>query len=339
MSQLFCFKNTYYLLIVLSFSTSLCFADCYITWNCGSSWQCAQLYGASSGRRGPLASCAGWVKQDADQACTCGPTTGVVGAPAGGDPATELGHQMGNMLWQKLTTPEPPKSAEQIEADRQAELLRQQQEAERQAKIQKYLSDEAAKQQQKNAALDQEAQDSMSLLDHKPAPAATMSDDELLGAPNDRPAPSLCTDELHGLSNDLNAFADEAQKEGVKFAVDDGFKTTRASMGDAAAGKIGMRQYAKDYKTLKADVDKVKKQADSIAEVKKCVDTKGCSLIDLSEKVNRELREWVKSLGTQGLQEAADRVDKAAAFYQDYTKRLEQHNEKITNGAAKCLAN
>jgi hypothetical protein len=316
--------------LFLLFIENICLADCYITWSCGSSWQCAQLYGGSSGRRGPLPSCTGWVKQDADLACTCAPTTGATSSPATGDAAAQFGKQMGDLVWKSLTTPDQPKTAEQIEAERQAEILQQQRAAERQAKIQNYLNNEALKQQQKNAALDKEADDSLTLLDHKPP---TMPDDELLSSKNDKAEPSTCTAELRGLSNDLNSFAAEARVEGVQFAASDVWKTS-----SQAAGKIGMKQYAEDYKILKGQVTKVKEQADSISEIKDCI-AKGCSLFELSKKYNREIQEWVKGLGTQSLHDAADRVDKAAAFYRDYTTRLEQHNEKIINGVAKCIAN
>ena len=143
--------------------TNISFADCYVTWNCGGSSGCAQVYGASSGRRGPFASCAGYVQRDMASTCSCS-GAGAVGMPTSSDPAAAIGTQMGNLLWDALTAPAQPKTPEQIEAERQAELLRQQREAERQAKIQKYLNEEADKLQKKNENLDKEAQDSLSLL-------------------------------------------------------------------------------------------------------------------------------------------------------------------------------
>lgn len=326
-----------------SFFASFASADCYVTWNCGGNAQCAQAYGSYSGQRGPFASCSGYVQQDSVSSCTCGAATGAPALPAGGDPATVIGTQLGNMLFNVMTAPAQPKTPAQIEAERQAEIQRQQREAERQAKIQKYLNDEAEKKRQKDAALDKEAEDSLSLLDHKPA---AMSDADLLAPSKNAYAPSLCTDELRGLNSDLDSFVAEAKKEGMQFTVDDALKNTRRSLAaagnaakDSAASKIGMKDYADDYNVLKREVDKVKKEADYISEVEKCVETKGCSLMKLSEKYNQDLKEWVKGLATQGLHEAADRVDKAGAFYKDYTNRLEQHNERIVNGAAKCLAN
>jgi len=247
----------------------------------------------------------------------------------GPDVATQLGTQLGNAVFKAMTTPKTP---EELEAERQAQILRQQQEAERQAKIQKYLDAEAQKQKEKNTALDREAQDEMSLLDHK---NVALSDDELLASDKSGPAPSLCVNELEGMSNDLNAFASEARREGVQFAVDDVMKTARRGAGD----KLTTNQYAADYRTIKSEVDKVKKEADYISEIQKCIGTKGCSLIELSKKYDQEFKDWVKGLSSQGVHEAADRVDKAATFYQDYAKRLEQHNEKIINGAAKCISN
>jgi hypothetical protein len=245
-----------------------------------------------------------------------------------------------------LTAPAEPKTPEQIEAERQAQIQREQREAERQAKIQKYLDDETIKTQQKDASLDREAQDSLSLLGHKASAPPTMSDEELLRSNNDATAPSLCADELRALDSELNSFAAEAQNEGLKFTVEDALKTTRQSLKaagsaakDSGAGKLGMKQYADDYKILKAEVDKVKKEGDYIIEIKKCLDTKGCSLIQLGKRYDQEFKDWIKGLSAQGVHEASDRVDKAAKFYQGYTKRLEQHNENIINGAAKCISN
>ena len=124
-----------------------------------------------------------------------------------------------------------------------------------------------------------------------------MSDDELM-ASNKTYAPSLCTEELQNISNDLNSFASEAEKEGLQFTANDALKTTRQSLDslksgakDAAASKLGIKQYADDYKILKGEVDKVKKEADDMAEIKKCIATSGCSLIELSKKYDREFKE------------------------------------------------
>jgi len=338
-------KICFVALLFSLFWATVSHADCYVTWNCGSSAACASLYGSYSGQRGPFSSCSDFVRRDQVSSCSC--SASAPSLPAGGDPAVQLGTQLGNQLGDlfiQSLTPQP-KSPAQLEAERQAEIERQRREAERQAKIQKYLDDQAAQKKQKDADLDREAQDSLSLLDHKPAAVVTMSDDELLGT-NKNMAPSLCTEELRGLSNDLESFGKEAQNEGMQFTVDDALKTTRQSLAaagnaaaDSAAAKIGMKQYADDYKILKAEAERVKKEADGLYEIKKCVETKGCSLIELSKKFDQDFKEYLKSLSTQGLHEAADRVDKAAAFYTNYVHRLEQHNEKIVNGAAKCLAN
>jgi len=337
-----CSAVAFALLILLSANIS--FADCYVSWNCGGSSQCAQAYGGSSGQR-PVASCSGWVRQDAVSSCSCS-ASGGASIPTSADPSVVIGTQLGNMLYDVLTAPAQPKTPEQIEAERQAEIARQQREAERQAKIQTYLNGEAAKQQKKNADLDKEAQDSMSLLDPKPAASVAMSDQDLLASDQETYAPKVCTEELQGLSDDLNSFANEAQKEGLQLTVNDALKTTRQSLdslksgaADAAASKLGVKQYTDDYKVLKTEVDKIKKDLGYMVEIKKCVSTKGCSLIELNKKYNEEFKEWLKGLSTQGIHEAADRVDKAAAFYRDYTKRLEQRNEKIMNGAVKCLGN
>ena len=290
-----------------SLFASVAYADCYVTWNCGGSAQCAQLYGSYSGRRGPFASCASFVQRDSVSSCTCGAATGAPALPAGGDPATVIGNQLGNMLFDVMTAPAQPKTPEQIEAERQAEIQRQQYEAERQSKIQKYLNEEAEKKRQKDAALDKEAQDSLSLLDHKRTAPAVMSDEDLLASSKNANAPNLCTDELRGLNSDLNSFVTEAKNEGMQFTVDDALKDTRQSLDaagnaakDSAASKIGMKEYVDDYKVLKGEVDKVKKEADYILDVKKCVDTKGCSLIKLSEKYNQELRNGLRAWAPRG---------------------------------------
>ncbi len=321
-------------------------ANCYVTWNCGSSSPCAQLYGASSGKRGPFASCDGWVRRDQVSNCSCSAAEGGANVPTSDDPASALGTALGNLLWDTLTAPAQPKTPEQILAERQAEILRQQRQAESQAKIQKYLNDEAAKKQKKDADLDKEARDSLSLLDHGAAVPVAMSDEDLMSSSKNKYAPSACTEELQGLSSDLESFVDEAQREGLHFAANDALKTTRQSLDsmkgaakDAAASKLGLKQFAYDYKILKTEVDSMKKDADNFLEIKKCIETKGCSLIELSRKYDQEFKEWLKGLSTQGIHEATDRVDKASAFYRDYTKRLTRRNDKIINGAAKCLAN
>ena len=46
-------------------------SDCYVTWDCNGSAQCAQVYGASSGSRS-VDSCAGFIQRDQVSQCTCG---------------------------------------------------------------------------------------------------------------------------------------------------------------------------------------------------------------------------------------------------------------------------
>jgi hypothetical protein len=170
---------------ILVFSTlipNIAFADCYVTWNCGGSSQCAQLYGGSSGRRGPFPSCAGYVQRDAVSSCSCGAGGGgAVALPPSGDPATAIGTALGNMLFDALTSPSQPKTPEQIEAERQAELAREQAERERQQKIQNYVDEEARKKREKDAALDKEAEDALLLASpHVAAAAEPLSDSDLI---------------------------------------------------------------------------------------------------------------------------------------------------------------
>lgn len=75
-------------------------ADCWVTWNCGSSRQCAQVYGGrASGRNGPFPSCSGWQKRDLHSNCTCGGGGGgslpTVNSGTGLSQQQQLGLQMG----------------------------------------------------------------------------------------------------------------------------------------------------------------------------------------------------------------------------------------------------
>jgi hypothetical protein len=101
--------------------------------------------------------------------------------PSSNDPATALGTALGNGLFEMLTAPAQPKTAEQIEQERQAELARQKAEEERQQKIKAYEEAQENARRKKEEQLDQEAQASLDLLGAGAKPKAALSDEELLG--------------------------------------------------------------------------------------------------------------------------------------------------------------
>ncbi len=166
--------SIFLLLLTLPYSA---FAECYVTWNCGSSRQCAQLYGAASGRNGPFQSCSGFVQRDMASRCSCESSGGGVALPSN-DPATALGTALGNALADAIFAPPTPKTPEQIEQERQADLARQKAEAERQQKIREYEEAQARAKKEKEAQLDREAQDSLALLGA--SAKSNLSDEELL---------------------------------------------------------------------------------------------------------------------------------------------------------------
>lgn len=155
------------------------FAACYVTWNCGGSGGCAQLYGAASGRNGPFASCSSFVQRDQVSRCTCEASNGGLGLPTN-DPAAALGAAIGNALVDAILAPAAPKTPEQLEQERQDELARQKAAQERAQKIKEYEEAQARAKQEKELQLDREAQDSLALLGASAKAKPSLSDEELL---------------------------------------------------------------------------------------------------------------------------------------------------------------
>jgi hypothetical protein len=133
---------------------SVVFADCYVTWNCGGSAQCAQVYGSASGRNGPFPSCSSFKQVDAVSSCSCsgGSSSSPIPAVSSSlqqmqmDVARQVGASLGKALADALM------GNPQQDAARQAESIRAQQAAALQAEQQRQIEEqriaEASRQQE-----------------------------------------------------------------------------------------------------------------------------------------------------------------------------------------------
>ena len=53
----------------------------------------------------------------------------------------------------------------------------------------------------------------------------------------------------------------------------------------------------------------------------KCINTKGCSLIEFAKRQNEVIAKWIQKLGDEGLSGAAERVNKQASIIRNYAER------------------
>jgi hypothetical protein len=124
---------------------------------------------------------AGMAYNDWNGVCNSGGAS-APSVPVGNTPAqmmNQMGQDMIMQGVQQLLNP-TPKTPEQLEAERQAELARQAAEAARQKRIQDYLAEEARKKRERDDALDAEAKQSLALLPRASGADASLSDDDLL---------------------------------------------------------------------------------------------------------------------------------------------------------------
>jgi hypothetical protein len=143
-------KLIFLLVVGITFTARIAFADCYVTWNCGGVAQCAQAYGSASGRNGPFPSCSGFKQTDAVSTCTCNASSPSSANPAGPssmqqiqmDAARQVGASVGKALAAALM------GNPQQDAANQTEAVRAQQAAEQQRQIEEERIAEAMRQQE-----------------------------------------------------------------------------------------------------------------------------------------------------------------------------------------------
>lgn len=154
-------------------------------------------------------------------------------------------------------------------------------------------------------------------------------------------AQSSCSTAASGLQKEIRALHDEAQGLGGAFLVYDGLDVTAS----AALGKVGkrfddlgksksdpaapavklVRDAQERHKALTDWDERLKRWGEGIAGYKNCLKNPNCSFLDWmreNEIINKELADWLKSIGEGGLEKATERVERASELLKNYTAKV-----------------
>ena len=168
----------------------------------------------------------------------------------------------------------------------------------------------------------------------------------LVAAPVSPATGPSCSQVLDQIGTEARSFQAEAREIGMGFALDEALQPSLdAAKNGLEPGwnpTMGEREEALSaLRAGKAKLDdwraKVRTWSSQMADVQLCVEDPRCSLIELSNTLNDDLRQWVESLGPEGAASAAKRVNKAASLLQDYTSRLEGTAEGSVSSAVTCM--
>jgi hypothetical protein len=128
-------------------------------------------------------------------------------------------------------------------------------------------------------------------------------------------------------------FKEDAEDLGMKFVLDD-YKKAAKALGKKEKSATSYRDA---YDELKAWGEQVKTWSADLQEIADCVNSPGCSLVDLHKKINDDVRKWLEESGGKAA-DAAKRVSEASKLIENYAKQLQASNESNMRLAAHCLA-
>lgn len=150
-----------------------------------------------------------------------------------------------------------------------------------------------------------------------------------------------CAADIDRADRDLKEFGRELKKNNIDFISTD---VTGASLTDIKSTLSG-----KPDQVITSHVQEMKEQIDGWVETAKnykvamddiltCLNTKGCSMIELAKRQNAALSKWIKSLGDEGLTKASERVKEASSILQSFNNKALNMATGTMTRAANCIA-
>ena len=141
--------------------------------------------------------------------------------------------------------------------------------------------------------------------------------------PAARAQSGTCAQVISRLDNDLGAFQKDLTKSHVDFVSDDVAKATKEGISPILEHSPTLEGAAKIIEHREQLIDlqqKLQEYQATFDDLVKCINTKGCKLLDHAKRSSKAVWEYVSSLGEPA---SAARVKEAAALLKTYTARLQ----------------
>ena len=145
-----------------------------------------------------------------------------------------------------------------------------------------------------------------------------------LPVPLQAQSPAACDAAIDKLQKDteqLGKDLDADVKEFVKSEyADETLKGVRNHFKNKPA--VGAAFDLKDkWDSFTSWVEETKRARVTMEDLGRCINTKGCSLIEFAKRQNEVIAKWIQKLGDEGLSAAAERVNKQASIIRNYAER------------------
>jgi hypothetical protein len=151
-----------------------------------------------------------------------------------------------------------------------------------------------------------------------------------------------CPQVIDQIARDHQAFQRKVADDGMRFLLDDTVSTASAGLtpilADSSDPTLALASKVQTYKEeFESSQARYEKWRVTFKELVTCIDTKGCSLVDMVRRQNKALQEWFESLTDEGTQAAIERVRKASSLLQNYTSRLAGTAQGGMSAAVSCM--
>jgi hypothetical protein len=151
-----------------------------------------------------------------------------------------------------------------------------------------------------------------------------------------------CSQALQQAAQETQALQDEGRRAGWTFlrqeAMAPTFDAARKMVDEAVPPPDALRRAQEIKGQLDTWERVVKAFAASLDDFKRCNSTPGCRVMDVVGRQGDAMRYWMQSLMNEGAKAAADRVERASKFLNDYVSRLGTNAQTNTSIAAGCVA-
>jgi hypothetical protein len=233
-----------------------------------------------------------------------------------GNPGAALMQGIMNGIIQNMNR---PKTAEELEQERQRAIDIQKANEFRQQKINAYLKKQEEEKVQKERTLDKEAQDALAAL----TPENT----------TEQKTTDTCHQTINDIIDTIDGFQREAADKNLKF------------IGKQFGVREELIELSKDpknkpYEIFKERIEQTRKKVSEYKEdfkrIEKCVTSKNCNLIDLNKKINKEIADWLKDEFNPRSKAARERVEEMRNFLEAFTRKIETSCETALKNQVQC---
>jgi hypothetical protein len=149
-----------------------------------------------------------------------------------------------------------------------------------------------------------------------------------------------CSQMISKIDRDLGAFQKGMRDDTIDFIKSDALDAAGDAVSpiiDSSPTLAGAAKAQEYIDVLQRWRDTCSRYRTTFEDLESCVNTKGCSLLDLAKRQNQALKEWLDGIVSDNSPASLERVRKASSLLRNYTTQLEGNLEGGVNGALSCL--